>query len=386
MSVNLSILYTGAFRFPDGDAAAARVLSISKLFLQIEGVNVDIAGWEQGKESYIYDNLKCYPRSELDKIELNPIKRLFKFIFKGVETFSWIRKYSNHDIIVLYNPPAVFAFLMVIWAKFSKKKLILDSTEWYENEHLIGGKFGVAAFENCIRMRLIYPMFKNIICISDFLHSYYSTFNRNVIKIYPIKKNLSLGFNVQIKGDREDKIVFIYAGQLGQKDKVTDFIKKLPKLKVLLNQDVVLQIVGSSYSEIKANLLRANVNVEDYIDYLEIHGKLKQSEVFSLLDKADFSILFRDNKRYALAGFPTKGMESLTLGCPIILNNVGDIAKIVKDNKLGIIVSETFNANEIYKNIIEFGRMKPDVAASSERFFSSSAYLSEFKSFIKRVN
>jgi len=40
------IIYTGAFKFPDGAAAAARVLGVGKALREI-GYEVEFAGWEK---------------------------------------------------------------------------------------------------------------------------------------------------------------------------------------------------------------------------------------------------------------------------------------------------------------------------------------------------
>ena len=55
-----------------------------------------------------------------------------------------------------------------------------------------------------------------------------------------------------------------------------------------------------------------------------------------VIEKADFSILFRENLRYAKAGFSTKLSESLSLGIPVLCNAVGGADEIIKDGFNGI--------------------------------------------------
>lgn len=170
----MKFLYTGAFRFPDQDAAAKRVLNVSKALPT--NIEVEFAGWEdnyKGDSVYNYQSYQCFSQGELLS-KNNIFLRLLSFLFKGWKTFNWLRKRERYDGIILYNPPFIFALTMLMYCKFKKIKLILDSTEWYESEHLIGGRYGIASIENYLRMKCAYPLFTNVIVISAFLSNIFS--------------------------------------------------------------------------------------------------------------------------------------------------------------------------------------------------------------------
>ena len=184
----MKVLYTGAFRFPDKDAAAKRVFSIAKLF-EAEGCEVDFAGWESRSDNigeYNYYGHKCYSMAEFREKKQNLTKRIFNFVFRGKNTLLWLINNRNYDVVVVYNPPAVFSAVILIISKIYKFRLVLDNTEWYESEHLPGGKYGLAAFENWCRMHFLYRLFTNVICISTFLYNRANKNDKNVVLIRPI--------------------------------------------------------------------------------------------------------------------------------------------------------------------------------------------------------
>jgi hypothetical protein len=112
MEIVARIIYTGSFRFPDGDAGAARVLGIGKS-RRAAGHEVIFAGWEgRGrhqdlrKNGYVYQDFSYIPQGDLPTT-----------------------------------------------SRRSGIRLIVDCTEWYASQNLSGGKFGVPFLDNELRMR-----------------------------------------------------------------------------------------------------------------------------------------------------------------------------------------------------------------------------------------
>ena len=61
--------------------------------------------------------------------------------------------------------------------------------------------------------------------------------------------------------------------------------------------------------------------------------------MLNVLCHADFSVLLRDAEaRYAQAGFPTKVIESLGVGLPVICNYSSDLADFLVDQENAMIV------------------------------------------------
>ena len=69
-------------------------------------------------------------------------------------------------------------------------------------------------------------------------------------------------------------------------------------------------------------------------------GKVSHAEAIQLIGNSDFSILLRYPKRYAFAGFPTKVVESMVMGTPVICNLTSDLHRYIHDNISGIVCQD----------------------------------------------
>ncbi len=313
----MKFLYTGAFRFPNQDAAAKRVINISKA-LPID-VDIDFAGWEddyKGENCYTYQGYECFSQGEFSA-KKNAIKRLISFLFRGWRTFNWLIKREKYDGIILYNPPLFFSIFMLLYCKFKGIKLILDSTEWYESEHLIGGYYGLASIENYLRMNCAYPLFKNAIVISNFLAKHFEKSNiKNIITILPISESFEARRHVSSVNTK-----LVYIGNLGKKDKLDSICDFL----IHSEKNITLDIAGIDETDFFITYPHLLQHKNELGNLIQFHGRINSERVRDLYLQADFSVFFREKKRYALAGFPTKFIESICYSVPVITNPIGDI-------------------------------------------------------------
>jgi glycosyltransferase involved in cell wall biosynthesis len=346
----MRILYTGAFRFPDKDAASQRVLNIGKIFRKV-GYDVTFFGWEKKERpedllntgKYCYKGFEYSSQFELDREIKNPLLKLKSFIFRGSTTIRNIKNYIKQneiDCIIAYNSNSYFLYQLFRLTKKNNIKLVCDCTEWYEGDHLPGGKYGLANFDNNFRIKIIYPLLKNVIVISSFLENYLNKKGCNTIKIPPLvdlsesRWNLNNEDNLTDFGN--DKLKIIYAGNPGRKDLLQPFFDALNIINKT-NIRMEFMIVGVKKETIRMNYFS---EMKDLPLYINCVGRVSLEEVSFFYGKADFSILLRENKRYANAGFPTKLVESLTFGVPIITNNTSDIMEFIKDGINGVVLPE----------------------------------------------
>ncbi len=389
MLQNNKVLYTGSFRFPDKDAAAFRVQGVADLF-EHAGCQVDFAGWESsesGVTNYVHLGRRCFPQDEFRTKQVNPIYRLLGFLLRGRKTFGWLFKNrSEYSVVVIYNPPALFALFIFILCKFSNIKLILDSTEWYESEHLPGGRFGLAAFENWVRMKWVYRLFSNTIVISQFLKGHFK--NSNSILIPPLRPSTVASCVDRLQP--EHGLRLIYAGEAGKKDKLLPMIRILPNLSKTLRINVSMSIVGMTSQELIALLDDGRLVYSEYQAYVNCVGRVTREEVMSLYAESHFSVLFRDSKRYAFAGFPTKAMESMLNGCPLITNATGDLAYML--NTKNSIILDAASVDENLPSLIQdaivpmcYSTMCSEARLTAKRYFDPAAYHEKFVSFLNAL-
>lgn len=386
----IRVLFTGSFRFPDGDAAATRVRSVSRLF-QDKGCTVVFAGWEKPKgelEHYTFESCDCYPQSEF-RTDLQSLPlRFWGFLRRGERTLDWIESQPRFDIIVAYNPPALFALRLLWRCRQRRVAVSLDSTEWYEADHLPGGRFGPAAIENWVRMRIAYRLFRHVICISRYLEEYFH--GRNVVRLPPMTEP-SVSTCNGMSGGRpriQDRLAFVYAGDAGKKDRLTDFIRVLPIIEREAGVSTTLEIAGLSKSELFGSLQRDGLDPSGYERFVRCHGRVSRGEAIELYGKSHFSVIFRENRRYAWAGFPTKAMESWACGCPIICNRVGDLGELGHDMGDCLFVEEHDLAVMLPMALISIMRVPGRYEAMSEmaremarRYFAPESRRADFAQF-----
>ncbi|WP_447573942.1 glycosyltransferase [Acinetobacter baumannii] len=388
------ILFTGAFRFPDGDAASLRLNNMINI-LKPYYDEILVCGWEQKNKSlidnqfYLHNSIKCFPQAELDNNSTTLLEKFGSFIYKGERTLNWIENYFKKDtieIIVVYNPPALFALKLISLCKKYNIKLILDSTEWYDSSHLPMGRFGLPAIENFIRMHYVYPKIPNIISISHYLNNYYSkkSHRPNINQmVLPIVLDCHLAAE---KPSIEQGINFIYAGNLGKKDNIIDFINYLPTLHQQLNCLILFNIAGVTFSQLKD--LLGSENFDRIQPYIKCHGRLSRSDVIDLYSKSHFSVLFRDDKRYAHAGFPTKLVESWSMATPVICNPIGDITLYAQHGENACIVNDINEVAKFLGDVLknnQYKYMQQQCQETIELKLSNKVYSNQLLEFFRRL-
>lgn len=384
------VLYTGAFRLPDGDAAAWRVRGVAQMFKR-QGMTVTFAGWEStksGASTYRLDGAQCHPQSEFREREIGALSRLWGFLFRGSKTLQWIERQPSFDAIVAYNPPAFFAWRLRRLGQRRGFRVILDSTEWYQGSHLPGGRFGLAALENWVRMRWIYPKFANVICISRFLENHY--LGRNIINLPPMLISPPI-IMAASRTDPRQQLKLVYAGQAGKKDLLVPLIKTLPDLAQSLGTAVVLRIAGMDNEELVRVLVANAMDPATFAAHVECLGRLSRDEVLQLYATSHFSVIFRENERYALAGFPTKAVESWSQGCPIICNPVGDLGTLAQDMVDAIVINTNSLSAQLPQTLARVLAEDHHCAmvershAKADKHFSIDSNASKFVAFIEKI-
>lgn len=343
------IIITGSFRFPDGDAAASRVLGVGKV-LRDSGYLVEFAGWEESERiedlmadgSFVYQGFSYESQSDLRVGSLPPLRRLLRYLLAGSNTLKRLRE-SNLDnvrAIIAYHGGSVFLLRLFFLCRLRNIKLIFDCTEWYDSRSLVGGRFGLVRIDNEFRMRILNPLIGYGIVISSYLEKYFSGKCCRVVWIPPLVDLTESKWNLDLnaKSDR-GSLSLVYAGTPGKKDLLGNALRGLAQLK---NEgaDIRLHIIGPDYKAI-LDCVDGDVALLDQLStMLVLHGRQRQSDVPKMLATADFSILLRPQERYANAGFSTKLVESLAAGVPVIANATGDINAFITDGKEGVILRD----------------------------------------------
>ncbi|EOW6803693.1 glycosyltransferase [Cronobacter muytjensii] len=379
------VFYTGMFRFPDIDAAGKRVQKIVNMLEMIdECENIIVGGWEQGSatEKSISDKTQHKSFSVLDKKYKSKFRKLNNFLFMGVKIIPWmITNKGRYSHIFIYNTPFLFSLVIFLLSKVLHKKVILDSTEWYESEHLVGGKYGAASLENWCRMFLAYPLFNNIIAISTYLENFYNKKRKNIIKIPPLSDQY---YEPHLNDKCNSTLSFFYAGSPGKKDRLDNFVEDLLRSKTM---GINLKFYIAGIDKTKFLELYPAYRAKDKVldERFVFLGRIPMTEVFTWYAKVNYCVFFRENKRYALAGFPSKYVEAISHGIPVITNAIGDISTELKYTGINYKPTEDDIDILIDTALRNKNKYSSNLRALYEEKYSINANLDAFKEFIRLI-
>ena len=344
MTAPPKILYTGSFLFPEGDAAAARLLGIAKT-LRDQGYEVVMAGGEgtgpnngHAGGAYSYDGFACWPQGHLNRSG-NPVKRLIPFVSAGRSTLQWLAGQPEPGVaaIVAYDPGSPMLLRLWRYARARRIPLILDLTEWHQGGHLPGGWLGARSIDNELRMRYLHPHAGHVIAISSYLTEFYRERGCQVLRVPPLVDLQHPKWQTPPAAAASGPLRLVYAGNPGKKDLLGHIIRGLDLLGSR-RQDVQLHLIGVAPEQVAAMMGSHGAALARLGPSLVCRARVPQSSVPQILSSCDYSVLLRPHSRYAEAGFPTKLVESLSAGLPIITNVTSDIFEYVRDLEEGAIV------------------------------------------------
>lgn len=344
------IAYVGAFQFPYGQAASKRVKG-NIILLESLGYKVIVGHGGDVKEEYLNIskdvNIKSYGLRELFSSSKGII-RLFNIVFNGGNnTVKWLKELKcKPDILIVYGGFYHYSSKVLKYCKANNIKVIFDVVEWYEPAQMMGGRFGLFYNSFLMAFKYIYPKANGIIAISSSLGKVFE--NSKVIIIPPL-----ISDKIDIPYIYEDQTLsLIYAGNIGNKDSLLEIIHIVDKLS--LNHSIKLDIFGPTEQEVK---LRCNL--QSFTTSVKIHGKVKQEEINNYIINSDFTIFVRPDTHCNRYGFPSKFVESLSLGVPVATNLTSDIGLYLKDGYNGFVIEDR-TANSIEAVIMKMLNLTPE--------------------------
>ncbi len=343
------IFYVGAFLFPDGDAGARRVYGIGQA-LRDAGYEVVFLGAEQtGRHQdavpgrgYVYDTFSYHPAGNAGSSALRRGIRLWHTHFSGRSTMVRLKTLWTDDTVAVIAYQASSALLAQL-RRFCNRRhaaLVTDVVEWYDRSHILWGRLGPFALDSELRMRHFNRRADGVVGISSYLVTYYARLGLPTVRVPVLVDTQATCWRLSATHRPSGlgvRVVFV--GTAGKKDLVVNAIRGLALLGDEA-ESVHLAIVGPTRSAV-ASLLGKDAALLDRLrGKLDFLGRVSHAEALAQLVQADFSILLRPCQRFAHAGFPTKLVESLAMGVPVICNLTGDIGLYVVDGNEGVVVPD----------------------------------------------
>ena len=342
-----TIVYIGGFELPDKNAAAHRVINNAKIFRDL-GYKVVFIGVDEtlARGSKITETKTSNQGFDSWSIPYpSNISEWYKYLTDIKDFKSVFELYDNACLVIAYNYQAIALHKIKKYCRKHNCKIIADCTEWYNNQ---GSKLVfkvVKGFDSFLRMRLIQKKLDGLIVISSYLEKYYN----NIIPTLRIPPLVDITedkwSDVSIEQEHQ-RVKFVFSGTLGRnKEKVDRIINAFSKVK---NKELYkLEIIGINEQEYVIrypddlevlNKLRGNIM---------FHGKKSHLQSLKILKSADFCIFIRENNFSNKAGFPTKFVESITSGIPVITTLTSDLNEYLSSEKNGFQINITNEENTI---------------------------------------
>ena len=324
-------VYITESRLDQEDAVNNRIINNIKAIRNSMNCDFTIIGYgDKTQTNYMDVPVKNVKRGK------GYVQKIFFFIFRGFFVYKLLRKdLSKPDLIIYYGSSFRYFYFLMKYARQEKVKIICDVVEWFNPSHLPLGRFGPMAFDIKIGFKYYIPKCDGIIAISTYLQNYFISKKLRTLRI-PVLVDTHIQdsklYEVQLRQTLFDNgfVNLIYAGFPGKKDLIFNIISAVEKLYDD-GLPIRLHIIGPTADELRINLGKG----------IKCYGRIEQKLVLEYLKEADFSVLLRPSERYAHAGFPTKFVESLASGLPVIANLTSDLDKYLKDQFNGFIVRDS---------------------------------------------
>jgi glycosyltransferase involved in cell wall biosynthesis len=371
-SMKLNIFYIGPFDFPNGGAAARRILGNIKTLKNV-GARVTVIDGKHIKSSKIISETPVISVQERPSPDTNILIKLVKYFCIGKNTIEYIRTEPvKPDVIFLYSGYSPYLLKLIKYCKKNNIKLIFDCVEWYLPKSKLTYLYNPYYWNIEFSMRLLIRKCDGVICISKYLEDYYL---KKEVKIINIPPTLSIS-DMPRKGKVEfnGKIKLVYTGSPGHKDKLGDIITIITELSDKYELDI-------------AGIEGANT------DNIRYHGLLSHAKSLDLVSKSHFSVLLRPDNKVSKAGFSTKVVESMSCGTPVITNRTGDLANFISDGENGYIF-DGYSSNELYLklnkitkqfNHSSYNNISNKALLTAEEYFESDVYTGNLEKFITNL-
>lgn len=261
--------------------------------------------------------------------------------------------------VICYPGTAALVWRLLRVCRGRRIPFILDVVEWYKPSDTPLGRFGPFALDSEFRMRWLHQRAGNLICISSYLARFYRNKGCNVVCVPPIigKANAALAASLPSETPPVRQVSLVYAGVPGGKELFAEIIAGVQAAR-RRSINVVFRVVGATEAYV-AELLRKGGRGPVSLDGIQCYGRLPHVAAMGIVAASDFATIVRPQERFAIAGFPTKFVESLSLGVPVIANATSDIAEYLRDGQEGYLLDEP-SAAAVEKAIVRAWERTPE--------------------------
>lgn len=342
------ILYIGNFDYPHGNAAGNRVYANGHLFresgheVSYLGLSKDISGLEY--DGNIYEGFQYlrmpYPKGLLDWASVTR---------KRNEVIKVFEK-TKPTLVIFYGnlSNSLLTLLLARWCQDRKIIVVHDVVDWLPSTSKNHFRRILKWADTEFHKRFVNLSGDGVIAISSYLENYYSKKGKKVVVIPPLSNdNHTRNIYNQLESPVERKgLVFAYAGYpFDSKGGQGDPSKFKDRLDIAIDLFSNSGILGSKFEiygitrESYLSVVTRHKNLLEQDDSnVFFHGPIQYESLCRKIAEADFIILYRDKNIGTEAGFPSKVVESISMGTAVITTATSDLGVYVGNGVNGYIL------------------------------------------------
>ncbi|TKZ17453.1 glycosyltransferase family 4 protein [Shimia litoralis] len=335
------IAYVGPVAFPEGGAAARRILGNAKALAGAGYDVVIVSGQrpdERGAQFDVAPGIRCVSTNERDAEHLHKTLRYARYAIMGARSRQWLdAQETPPDAVILYSGYSPYLLQFTGWARRKGIALLFDAVEWYAAPSLPRFLTSPYLWNTEFAMRVLIPRLDGVVAISRALEGYYRAKGLPVGRVPPLFDPDEITARDPVP-DPDGQLRLAYSGSPGRKDLIDIVIESVLERDAGRGR-IVLDIAGVTEEELRRRppLQRRGGTIPET---LRAHGQVSHARSTEIVGGADFTVFLRAVNRVSTHGFPTKFVESLALGTPVITNLTSDLADHLRDGETGLECTE----------------------------------------------
>lgn len=363
----MNILFISHFYPPESGAASKRISGLARNLKKL-GHNVEVLtgfpSYPTGIKEPEYKG-KFYMEDEIDGIKIyrycvfsspkrTKINRALNYFTFMLSSMFFVFKKKKYDVIIASSPPIFIGIPACFISSIKKVPLVFDIRDIWPD---IAYEMGAIDKKSLVYRILdnlsnfIYKKSKMITVVTKGKKKKLITkgIEENKIKVISNgfdKEFLQNDIDVELirKYNLEEKFTLLYAGLIGLAQGLGMIIDTAEMLQEY--EDIQFLIIGDGPEKpkLEKDLLKRNIKNVVFI------GLMPHEKIYTFLKYSKASIVPLINEKLQ-DSVPTKMLESLGAGCPVILSAKGESEKILLESQGGICI-EPNDSNALREGIL----------------------------------
>ncbi|MBY0273848.1 glycosyltransferase [Candidatus Binatia bacterium] len=337
----LRVAYVGPVSLPHGGAASRRMLGIAQS-LRAAGHEVLFGSGQMPREGTSEPlDFEGFPVHSLGERTAEHLPLLLKhlvYLGMGRRTRDWLEALDPPpDAVILYAGFAAYFARLLPWTRARGIPLIFDAVEWYEPSSMPGGALGPYRWSFELSARFFTVRCGNVVAISAYLRDHYAARGCNVVRVPP---TLDVAALPPVAAPAERACLTIgFAGSPGHRNSFETLVESVATL-AQRGRRIRLRVAGMTAERVLRTPALASRGLRRLPDFIEALGVLDHEQAMQRVRDCDFTVLMREVRRYSMAAFPTKVVESLACGTPVICNLTSDLGEHLVDGREALLCAD----------------------------------------------